>query len=68
MGLGLKGFAAALGALLVDGLLTSCWPRPAGTGRRWVLWAAISGLNIFFNTNTGSLRQQIVPTMCSAGS
>jgi hypothetical protein len=26
-----------------------------------VLWAAISGLGIFFNINTGSLRQQIVP-------
>ena len=26
-----------------------------------MLWAAISGLNIFFDTNTVSLRQQIVP-------
>ena len=26
-----------------------------------MLWAAISGLGIFFNINTGSLRQQIVP-------
>ena len=26
-----------------------------------VLWAAISGLGIFFNINTGSLRQAIVP-------
>jgi len=26
-----------------------------------VLWAAISGLGIFFNINTVSLRQQIVP-------
>ena len=26
-----------------------------------VLWAAISGLGIFFNINTASLRQQIVP-------
>jgi hypothetical protein len=26
-----------------------------------VLWAAISGLGIFFNINTTSLRQQIVP-------
>jgi MFS family permease len=52
---------AALGALVVDGLLTMVL---AATRWYWValvLWAAISGLGIFFNINTGSLRQQIVP-------
>ena len=36
----------------------------ASTRCYWVavaLWAAISGLGILFNINTGSLRQQIVP-------
>jgi MFS family permease len=52
---------AALGALLIDGLLTMVL---AATSWYWAalgLWAAISGLGIFFNINTGSLRQQIVP-------
>jgi MFS family permease len=52
---------AALGALMADGLLTVVL---AATRQYWValaLWAAISGLGIFFNINTGSLRQQIVP-------
>jgi MFS family permease len=52
---------AALGALLLDGLLTVAL---AGTRWYWAalgLWAAISGLAIFFNINTASLRQQIVP-------
>jgi MFS family permease len=52
---------AALGALVVDGLLTMVL---AGTRWYWAalgLWAAISGLGIFFNINTASLRQQIVP-------
>ena len=52
---------AALGALMLDGLLTVML---AATRWYWValvLWAAISGLGIFFNINTGSLRQQIVP-------
>jgi len=52
---------AALGALLVDGLLTMVL---AATHRYWAalgLWAAVSGLGIFFNINTVSLRQQIVP-------
>jgi MFS family permease len=52
---------AALGALLLDGLLTMVL---AATRWYWValaLWAAISGLGIFFNINTVSLRQQIVP-------
>jgi MFS family permease len=52
---------AALGALTLDGLLTIVL---AGTHWYWaalVLWAAISGLGLFFNINTTSLRQQIVP-------
>ena len=52
---------AALGALFLDGLLTVAL---AATRWYWVavaLWAAISGLGIFFNINTASLRQQIVP-------
>jgi MFS family permease len=52
---------AALGALFLDGLLTVAL---AATSWYWVavaLWAAISGLGIFFNINTTSLRQQIVP-------
>jgi MFS family permease len=52
---------AALGALLLDGLLTV---GLAATRWYWAalgLWAAISGLGIFFNINTASLRQQIVP-------
>jgi MFS family permease len=52
---------AALGALALDGLLTIVL---ATTRWYWValaLWAAISGLGIFFNINTVSLRQQIVP-------
>jgi len=52
---------AALGALTLDGLLIMVL-----AGIRWywaalVLWAAISGLGLFFNINTNSLRQQIVP-------
>jgi MFS family permease len=52
---------AALGALLLHGLLMVLL---AATHWYWAalgLWAAISGLGIFFNINTGSLRQQIVP-------
>jgi MFS family permease len=52
---------AALGALTLDGLLTVVL---AATHWYWAalgLWAAISGLGIFFNINTASLRQQIVP-------
>jgi MFS family permease len=52
---------AALGALVADGLLTLAL---AGIHHFWLavaLWAAISGLGLFFNINTISLRQQIVP-------
>jgi MFS family permease len=52
---------AALGALMLYGLLTFVF---AWTEAYWIalpLWAAISGLGLFFNINTTSLRQQIVP-------
>jgi MFS family permease len=53
---------AALGALMLYGLLTFVF---AWSEAYWValpLWAAISGLGLFFNINTTSLRQQIVPS------
>jgi MFS family permease len=52
---------AALGALVLDGVLTLAL---AGVHWFWLavpLWAAIAGLGLFFNINTMSLRQQIVP-------
>ena len=52
---------AALGALALDGLLTIVLAATRWYWAALVLWAAISGLGIFFNINTGSLRQQIVP-------
>jgi MFS family permease len=52
---------AALGALLVDGLLTVVLAATRWYWAALLLWAAISGLGIFFNINTISLRQQIVP-------
>jgi Na+/melibiose symporter-like transporter len=51
----------ALGALMLQGCLTAVL---AVTTHYWAgvaLWAAISGLSILFNINTGSLRQAIVP-------
>jgi MFS family permease len=52
---------AALGALVVDGLLTIVLAATRWFWAALPLWAAISGLGIFFNINTASLRQQIVP-------
>jgi MFS family permease len=52
---------AALGALALDGLLTVVLAATRWYWAALVLWAAISGLGMFFNINTGSLRQQIVP-------
>jgi predicted MFS family arabinose efflux permease len=52
---------AALGALVLDGLLTVALAATHWYWAALALWAAISGLGIFFNINTGSLRQQIVP-------
>ncbi len=51
----------ALGALMLEGLLTIAF---ALTQTYWVglvLWGLSSGLGILFNINTGSLRQAIVP-------
>ena len=53
---------AALGALMLYGLLTIVF---AWTETYWLalpLWALISGLGLFFNINTISLRQEIVPS------
>ena len=52
---------AALGALFLDGLLTVALAATSGYWVAVALWAAISGLGVFFNINTVSLRQQIVP-------
>ena len=52
---------AALGALMLDGLLIIGF---ASIGSYWIavpVWALASGVGIFFNINTSSLRQQIVP-------
>lgn len=51
----------ALGALMLNGLLTIAF---ALTQNYWLgvaLWGLCSGLGILFNINTGSLRQAIVP-------
>lgn len=51
----------ALGALMLEGLVTLVF---ALTHWYWIalpLWALASGLGILFNINTGSLRQAIVP-------
>lgn len=51
----------ALGALMLEGLLTLVL---AFTHWYWIgiiLWACIGGLGILFNINTSSLRQAIVP-------
>lgn len=52
---------AALGALMLDGLLIIGF---ASIGSYWVavpVWALVMGVAVFFNINTTSLRQQIVP-------
>jgi MFS family permease len=53
--------AAALGALMLSGLLTVAFAFNDRYGVALVLWAAVSGLGLFFNINTISIRQQIVP-------
>jgi MFS family permease len=53
---------AALGALMLHGILTFVF---AWTEVYWLalpLWGLISGLGLFFNINTISLRQEIVPS------
>ena len=52
---------AALGALMLSGLLTVAFAFNDRYGVALVLWAAVSGLGLFFNINTISVRQQIVP-------
>jgi MFS family permease len=51
----------ALGALMLSGLLIIGFAYTTSIWIAVVLWAAISGLGILFNINTGSLRQAIVP-------
>jgi MFS family permease len=51
----------ALGALVLDGLMTVALSLTRWYWLAVPLWAASSGLGILFNINTGSLRQQIVP-------
>ena len=51
----------ALGALMLDGLLTVALALTTWYWGGALLWALISGLGILFNINTGSLRQAIVP-------
>jgi MFS family permease len=53
---------AALGALMVYGLLTFVFAWMEAFWLALPLWAAISGLGLFFNVNTASLRQAIVPS------
>ncbi len=53
--------AVALGALMLDGLLTLVLALTSSFWAAALLWTMISGLGILFNINTGSLRQAIVP-------
>ena len=53
---------AALGALMVEGVLGVVFAFNNIYWLALVLWAAMSGLGLFFNINTTSLRQQIVPS------
>ena len=51
----------ALGALMLSGVLTVAFAYTTSLWLGLVFWAAISGLGILFNINSGSLRQAIVP-------
>jgi MFS family permease len=51
----------ALGALMIEGLLTIALAFTTSFAVATVLWTLISGLGILFNINTSSLRQAIVP-------
>jgi predicted MFS family arabinose efflux permease len=53
---------AALGAMMLEGVLGILFGLNNVFAVGLVLWAAISGLGLFFNINTVSLRQQIVPS------
>ena len=51
----------ALGALMLEGILTVVFSLMHLYWAAVVLWTLIGGLGILFNINTGSLRQAIVP-------
>jgi predicted MFS family arabinose efflux permease len=53
---------AALGAMMVEGVLGVVFAFNNVYALGLVLWAAMSGIGLFFNINTTSLRQQIVPS------
>jgi MFS family permease len=53
---------AALGALMLYGILTFVFAWMEAFWLALPLWALISGLGLFFNINTISLRQEIVPS------
>ncbi|MFL5802086.1 MAG: MFS transporter, partial [Roseiflexaceae bacterium] len=53
--------AVALGALMLEGLLTIVLSRTSSYWFALPLWTVIQGLGILFNINTSSLRQAIVP-------
>lgn len=52
---------AALGALMLNGLLIVAFSFNDAFVPALVLWGAAAGLGLFFNINTTALRQQIVP-------
>jgi Na+/melibiose symporter-like transporter len=52
---------AALGALMLDGLLLVGFASMSSYWAAVPVWALSTGVGIFFNINTASLRQQIVP-------
>lgn len=53
---------AALTAMMLEGLLTIVFATTTSYWLALPLWAAISGVGLFFNINTTSLRQEIVPS------
>jgi MFS family permease len=53
----------ALGALLLDGVLTVAFAYASSLWLALPLQALMAGLGILFNVNTGSLRQAIVPNL-----
>jgi Major Facilitator Superfamily len=53
---------ATLGALMLEGVLCVVFAFNNVYALGLVVWAAMSGLGLFFNINTTSLRQQIVPS------
>lgn len=52
---------AALGALMLHGLLTLAFALTDRLAFAVPLWALASGFGLFFNINTTSIRQAIVP-------